>query len=93
MDLRILAPLEVLGGDGPLRLGGPNQRAVLAHLIVRADRVVPAGLGDGSSPQACFDQKALGPGAPPIMLIRSGGSQVFEVFPIGSESSLRPEAP
>ena len=32
------------GDDGPLKLGGPKQRAVLAHLILRPNRVVPAGL-------------------------------------------------
>ena len=44
MEFRILGPLEVLGDDGPLKLGGPKQRAVLAHLILRANRVVPASL-------------------------------------------------
>ena len=44
MEFRILGPLEVLRDDGPLKLGGPKQRAVLAHLIVRSNRVVPAGL-------------------------------------------------
>jgi len=44
MEFRILGPLVVLGDDGPLKLGGPKQHAVLAHLIIRANRVVPAGL-------------------------------------------------
>jgi DNA-binding SARP family transcriptional activator len=44
MEFRILGPLEVLGDGGPLKLGGPKQRAVLAHLILRANRVVPASL-------------------------------------------------
>src|SRR4029453_8444820 len=53
MDFRILGPLQVVGDDGPLRLGGPKQHAVLAHLILRPNRIVPAGLlidelwGDG----------------------------------------------
>jgi Tol biopolymer transport system component len=38
-----------------------------------------------------FDQAAVGQGAPPVLLIRSDGSQVFEVFPTGSEPSWRPE--
>jgi len=38
-----------------------------------------------------FDQAALGQGSPPVMLIRSDGSQVFDVFPTGSEPSWRPE--
>ena len=44
MDFRILGPLEVSSGDGAIRLGGRKQRAVLAHLILRADRPVPVGL-------------------------------------------------
>jgi serine/threonine protein kinase/basic membrane lipoprotein Med (substrate-binding protein (PBP1-ABC) superfamily)/DNA-binding winged helix-turn-helix (wHTH) protein len=40
MEFRILGPLEVSAGDGPVKLGGPKQRAVLAHLILQADRPV-----------------------------------------------------
>ena len=44
MQFMILGPLEV-SDDGPtLALGGPKQRAVLAHLILRANRVVQADL-------------------------------------------------
>ncbi|MGH2589616.1 MAG: BTAD domain-containing putative transcriptional regulator [Actinomycetota bacterium] len=42
MDFRILGPLEVRGRDGTVPLGGPKQRAVLAHLLVRANTTVPA---------------------------------------------------
>lgn len=42
MRFQVLGPLEVAGPDGPIALGGPKQRAVLAHLLVRANRVVPA---------------------------------------------------
>ena len=42
MDFRILGPLEVSSDDGPLTLGGPKQRAVLAHLILRSNHQVPA---------------------------------------------------
>jgi DNA-binding SARP family transcriptional activator len=42
MDFRVLGPLEVVGEEGRLPLGGPKQRAVLAHLILRAGRIVPA---------------------------------------------------
>jgi serine/threonine protein kinase/WD40 repeat protein len=42
MQFRVLGPLEVTGEDGPITLGGPRQRAVLAHLIVRANKLVPA---------------------------------------------------
>ena len=41
MEFRILGPLEVSVGDGAIKLGGPKQRAVLAHLILRANRPVP----------------------------------------------------
>lgn len=38
----VLGPLEVSGGDGPLPLGGPKQRTLLAHLDLNANQVVPA---------------------------------------------------
>ncbi|HEY6567049.1 MAG TPA: BTAD domain-containing putative transcriptional regulator [Actinomycetota bacterium] len=39
---QVLGPLEVESGDGPTTLGGPKQRAVLAHLLIRANQLVPA---------------------------------------------------
>jgi serine/threonine protein kinase/WD40 repeat protein len=42
MEFLILGPLEVADDGRKLALGGPKQRAVLAHLILRANRVVPA---------------------------------------------------
>jgi DNA-binding SARP family transcriptional activator len=39
---RILGPLEVDAGGGPIPLGGPKQRAVLAHLVLRSNQLVPA---------------------------------------------------
>jgi serine/threonine protein kinase len=42
MEFQVLGPLQVVGPNGPLPLGGPKQRAVLAHLILRANRPVPA---------------------------------------------------
>ncbi len=42
MQFRVLGPLEVDAGEGPVPLGGPKQRAVLANLLVRANEVVPA---------------------------------------------------
>ncbi len=42
MQFRVLGPLEVDAGGGPISLGGPKQRAVLAHLIMRANELVPA---------------------------------------------------
>jgi DNA-binding winged helix-turn-helix (wHTH) protein len=44
MEFLILGPLEVADDGRKLALGGPKQRAVLAHLILRANRVVQADL-------------------------------------------------
>jgi DNA-binding SARP family transcriptional activator len=40
MDYRVLGPLEVRKDDGPLPLGGAKQRALLALLLLNANRVV-----------------------------------------------------
>jgi DNA-binding SARP family transcriptional activator len=40
LEFRILGPLEVVDGGGPIRLGGPKQRATLAILLLNANRVV-----------------------------------------------------
>jgi WD40 repeat protein/DNA-binding SARP family transcriptional activator len=42
MEFHLLGPLEVDAGRGPIPLGGPKQRAVLAHLLIRANELVPA---------------------------------------------------
>ena len=41
LEFRILGPLEVSGERGPVSLGGPRQRALLAALLLRVGRVVP----------------------------------------------------
>jgi predicted ATPase/DNA-binding SARP family transcriptional activator len=40
VEFRLLGPLEVRTGDGPLVLGGSKQRALLALLLLHANRVV-----------------------------------------------------
>lgn len=40
-EFRILGALEVLVGNGPIKLGGRRQRGVLAILLLRANQVVP----------------------------------------------------
>ena len=40
MEIRILGPLEVRDAEGPVRLGGPQQRALLALLVIRRGEVV-----------------------------------------------------
>ena len=42
LRFRMLGPLEVDAGAGPLALGGPKQRAVLAHLLLRPNELVPS---------------------------------------------------
>jgi DNA-binding SARP family transcriptional activator/ABC-type glycerol-3-phosphate transport system substrate-binding protein len=42
MRFKVLGPLQVTRPEGPIPLGGPKQRAVLAHLLVRANELVPA---------------------------------------------------
>ena len=38
MEFRILGSIEVVeNGDGPIPLGGPKQRVILAHLLLRAN--------------------------------------------------------
>src|SRR5438874_273076 len=40
MEFRLLGPLEARSQTGPLALGGPKQRAVLAMLLLNANQVV-----------------------------------------------------
>src|SRR5206468_2712699 len=42
VEFSILGPVEAANGDGALPLGGPRQRALLACLLVHANRVVAA---------------------------------------------------
>ena len=41
LQFRILGPLEVSDETGPIALGGPKQRGLLAILVLEAGRVVP----------------------------------------------------
>src|SRR3954466_7180312 len=41
LDFRILGPLSVRVEGSPVALGGPKQRALLALLLLSANRVVP----------------------------------------------------
>jgi DNA-binding SARP family transcriptional activator len=42
VDVGVLGPLEVVVDGTPVRLGGPQPRAILAFLALRANQVVPA---------------------------------------------------
>jgi WD40 repeat protein/DNA-binding SARP family transcriptional activator/type II secretory pathway predicted ATPase ExeA len=39
---QVLGPIEADAGNGPIGLGGPKQRAVLAHLLLRSNQMVPS---------------------------------------------------
>src|SRR5262245_66231697 len=41
LEFRILGPLEVSDETGPIALGGPRQRGLLAILVLETGRVVP----------------------------------------------------
>ena len=41
MEVGLLGPLEVVGPDGRVRIGGAKERLVLALLLLRAGEVVP----------------------------------------------------
>jgi DNA-binding SARP family transcriptional activator len=40
IEFRVLGSFEVVDSDGPLALGGPKQRAVLAVLLLHRGRLV-----------------------------------------------------
>jgi DNA-binding SARP family transcriptional activator len=77
VEFRLLGSVEVIEQDnGAISLGGPRQRAVLAHLLLRANNLVPTEVlidevwGDGP-PEAARNalqayashlRKAIGPG-------------------------------
>ena len=62
---RILGPLEAASPAGPIRLGGPRQRSVLALLLLDANRVVSIDrLADQLYGEAPADQRGDA-GAPP----------------------------
>ena len=42
MDFRLLGPVEVSDGNGPLPLGGPKPRTLLVHLLLEPNQRVPA---------------------------------------------------
>jgi WD40 repeat protein/DNA-binding SARP family transcriptional activator len=42
VEFRVLGPLEVTAGDRPIALGGGKQRVVLTHLLLRANKLIPA---------------------------------------------------
>ena len=84
LDFRILGPLEVGGEQGPLRLGGPKQRATLAILLLNANRVV--------SVDRLADE--LYAGAAPISAVTQVQRQISDLRKtLGSASVIETRAP
>ena len=80
----MLGPLEVVGEDGPVRLGGPRQRATLAILLLHANRVV-------SIERLADDLYA---GSPPVTAVTQVQRQVSELRKaLGSDSVIETRAP
>jgi DNA-binding SARP family transcriptional activator len=84
LEFRILGPLEVVGDHGPVRLGGPKQRATLAILLLSANRVV--------SVERLADD--LYAGATPVTAVTQVQRQVSELRKVlGSASVIETRAP
>ena len=84
-EFRILGPLEVVGDGGPVRLGGPKQRATLAILLLRANRVV-------SIERLADDLYA---GAPPVTAVTQVQRQISELRKAlgGAANTIETRAP
>jgi len=84
LGYRLLGPLEVEGEDGPIRLGGPKQRATLAILLLNANRVV-------SIDRLADDLYA---GSPPASAVAQVQRQVSELRKaLGPEAAIETRAP
>ncbi|MFL5928923.1 MAG: BTAD domain-containing putative transcriptional regulator [Gaiellaceae bacterium] len=84
LEFRVLGPLEVVGEDGPIRLGGPRQRATLAILILSRNRVVPV--------ERLADE--LYAGRPPVSAVTQVQRQVSELRrALGSADAIETRPP
>jgi DNA-binding SARP family transcriptional activator len=84
LEFRILGPLEVVGEHGPVRLGGPKQRATLAILLLNVNRVV--------SVDRLADD--LYSGAAPVTAVTQVQRQISELRKaLGAESLIETRSP
>jgi DNA-binding SARP family transcriptional activator len=83
LEFRILGPLEVVADEGPVRLGGPKQRATLAILLLDANRVV--------SVERLADD--LYSGASPVTAVTQVQRQISELRKILGASAIETRAP
>ena len=90
--MRLLGPVQVLRAGREIGVGGPRPRAVLALLVLEADRVVPAGrlveeLWRGSPPPGAaktlrsYISRLRAQLAPDAALAARGGGYVLSVDP------------
>jgi DNA-binding SARP family transcriptional activator len=84
LEFRILGPLEVVCEQGPIRLGGPKQRATLAILLLSPNRVVPV--------ERLADN--LYAGAAPVTAVTQVQRQISDLRKVlGSASAIETRAP
>lgn len=83
LEFRILGPLEVVGEEGPLPLGGPKQRATLAILLLDANRVV-------SVERLAED---LYSGAAPVTAVTQVQRQISELRKLLGAATIETRAP
>ncbi len=95
MEFRILGPLEVADGDGLVRLAGVKQRALLALLLLDANRVVssdrlidglwgerpPGSAGHALQVYVSGLRKLLAPAGGEVEMRSSAGGYVLQVDP------------
>jgi len=95
VEFRILGPLEVSSGDELLPLGGPNQRALLAILLLHANESVRRGsLIDeiwGESPPKTADVSLNGYVSKLRKLISNGSGTAIETHRDGYSLRVAPE--
>ncbi len=84
LEFRVLGPLEVVGENGPIRLGGPRQRATLAILLLHANHVVPV--------ERLADE--LYSGRPPVSAVTQVQRQISELRrALGSADAIETRPP
>ena len=83
LEFRILGPLQAIGDAGPIQLGGPRQRAMLALLLLQANRVVPI--------ERLADD--LYAGRPPVTAVTQVQRQVSDLRKLLGEATIETRRP
>src|SRR5688500_8788583 len=77
MEFRLLGTLEARDGEGPVALGRPKQRALLAVLLLHANRVV-------ARDRLIDELWGEGPPERAVKALQTYVSQLRKVFPDGT---------